>query len=273
MTKINKPKPNKSKQPKSTETTVKRTKDHDIFVRGILSINALVLKLLLHYIPKDIQPFMDFDTLKVVPDSQVSGKLKFTQSDSIHECALNVTQLPESIRNSGNLPLFRFCFLWEHKSSKPDEPIEFQVESYRYGIIHADLKNKSTPSIVIPILIYHGIEKWDKKLLYEQLKPFLPPSLLKYIPYPRYIIIDLQAMSEMDIESATDLEELRAAFIALKYGHDKDFFKQNMKKVLKFVKGLSTEFIFQEFFRMLMEYMQRRAQIEKQNLTILSNKI
>jgi Putative transposase, YhgA-like len=110
MTKINKTKPNKSKQPKSTGTTVKRTKDHDIFVRGILSINALVLKLLLHYIPKDIQPFMDFDTLKVVPDSQVSGKLKFTQSDSIHECALNVTQLPESIRNSGNLPLFRFCF-------------------------------------------------------------------------------------------------------------------------------------------------------------------
>jgi predicted transposase YdaD len=37
-----------------------------------------------------------------------------------------------------------------------------------------------------------------------------------------------------------------------------------MKKVLKFVDEMSTEYIFQEFFKMLMEYMQRRSQLEKE---------
>jgi Putative transposase, YhgA-like len=254
----------KPKEIKSPKTSVKRTKDHDIFMRGILGINALVLKLLLHYIPKDIQPFIDFTTLKDITDTLVSSKLKLTQSDSVHECVLNVAQLPQSVQKMENLPTFRFCFLWEHKSSKPENPIESQVESYRYSIIHASLKKELTPSIVIPILLYHGELQWDKKMLYEQVEPFLPPEILAYIPYPKYIVIDLQAMSEAEIEALTDLEELRAAFVALKYAHDKDFFKQSMKKVLKFTEDLSITYIFNEFFKMLMEYMQRRAQLEKE---------
>jgi hypothetical protein len=263
MAKTTNTKTSKPREPKPTKIPTKRAKDHDIFVRGILSINALVLKLLLHYIPKNIQSYIDFSTLKDITDTLVSSKLKFTQSDSVHECVLNVAHLPPSVQEMDNLPSFRFCFLWEHKSSKPENPIEFQVESYRYGIIHASLKKEQTPSIVIPILLYHGAEKWDKKRLFEQFEPFLPPEVLEYIPYPKYIVIDLQAMSEEEIEALTDLEELRAAFMALKYGYDKEFFKQSMKKVLKFTRDLPTTYIFNEFFRMLMEYMERRAQLEK----------
>jgi hypothetical protein len=264
MTKTAKTQTSKSTETKPIKKYVRRVKDHDIFVKGLLGINALVLKILLHYIPKNIQPFIDFSTLTVFPEAQIDGILKLIQADSIHQCSLNVSQLPESIQQLSNLPLFRFCFLWEHKSSKPNEPIEFQVESYRNGIIRSDLKREQEPSIVIPILIYHGAEKWEKKFLYDRVQPYLPSELLDYMPHPRYIVIDLQAMSEADIEAATDLEELRGAFIALKYGHDKDFFKQSMKKVLKFVDEMSTEYIFQEFFKMLMEYMQRRSQLEKE---------
>jgi hypothetical protein len=249
---------------KSIRSTAKRTKDHDIFMRGILSIDALVLKLLRHYVPKGIQKYIDFSTLKDITDTLVSGKLRMTQSDSVHECVLNVAQLPESVQKMENLPTFRFCFLWEHKSSKPENPIESQIESYRYSIIHASLKKEQTPSIIIPILLYHGALKWDKKMLFEQFEPFLPPEILAYIPYPKYIVIDLQAMSEAEIESLSDLEELRAAFVALKYAHDKEFFKQSMKKVLKFTEDLTVTYMFREFFKMLMEYMQRRAQLEKE---------
>jgi hypothetical protein len=249
---------------KSNKTSIRRIKDHDTFVRGILSINPLVLKILQHFLPKKIQPYMDFSTLKIFNDTQIDSKLKLVQADSIHECTLNVSQVPEVFREQVKFPLFRFCFLWEHKSSKPDEPIEFQVEGYRQGIIKSDLRNQQIPSIVIPILLYHGAEKWDKKLLFEQVEAYLPPELLEYVPHPKYIEIDLQAMSEQQIEELIDLEELRAAFIALKHGHDKDFFMHDMKKVLKFVRELSTEYLFQEFFKMLLEYMQRRSRIEQE---------
>jgi hypothetical protein len=251
------------KTPKSGKPSVRRIKDHDIFVRGILGINELVLKILLHFIPRKIQPYMDFSTLKIFNDTQIDSKLKLVQADSIHECAVNLSYMPESMRQKAKFPLFRFCFLWEHKSSKPDEPIEFQVEGYRQGIIKSDLRNQQIPSIVIPLLLYHGAEKWEKKLLYEQVEAYLPPELLEYVPHPKYIEIDLQAMSEQHIEELIDLEELRAAFIALKHGHDKDFFKNDMKKVLKFVREIPTEYLFQEFFKMLLEYMQRRSKIEQ----------
>ena len=60
------------------------------------------------------------------------------------------------------------------------------------------------------------------------------------------------------------MAELRAAFIALKYAHDKDFFKQGIKKVLKFVDESKTEYLFQEFFKMLFSYMQLRSQLEEE---------
>jgi lysyl-tRNA synthetase class I len=37
-----------------------------------------------------------------------------------------------------------------------------------------------------------------------------------------------------------------------------------MKKVLKFVQDLPTKYLFQEFFKMLIEYMHRRSHIEKE---------
>ena len=178
----------------------KRNKDHDIFIKGILSLNELVLLLLYRYLPNSLQRYVDFSTLKLLSDAHIDNRLLAQYSDSIHECALLKEQLPEHIRNMPDLPTFRFCFLWEHKSAKPYEPIESQNERYRYGIISSDIKNKKYPSIVIPILLYHGVTKWDKKMLYEQFEPYLPPEILEFIPYPKYIVIDIQGTSEEEIE-------------------------------------------------------------------------
>ena len=262
----------KSKQTAMAKTDKKRNKDHDIFIKGILSLNDLVLLLLYRYLPKNIQRYVDFSTLKLLSDAHVDNKLLAQFSDSIHECALLRDQLPEHIRNMPDLPILRFCFLWEHKSYKPYEPIEAQNERYRYAIISSDLKNKKHPSIVIPILLYHGVIKWDKKMLYDLFEPYLPPEILDFIPRPRYIVIDIQSITEEEIEKMIDLSVLRGAFIALKHGHDRNFFKQNMEKVLKFVEDLPTIYLFQEFFKMLLEYMQRRSELEDKEFNEIVDK-
>jgi hypothetical protein len=252
------------KSPKSvSETKRKPNKDHDIFIKGILSLNELVLLLLYRYLPSNLQRYVDFSTLKLLSDAHIDNKLLAQYSDSIHECALLKEQLPEHVRNLPDLPTFRFCFLWEHKSYKPyEEPIEAQNERYRYAIISSDLKNKKHPSIVIPILLYHGATKWDKKMLYDLFEPYLPPDILEFIPRPKYIVIDIQNTDEAEIAKMIDLSVLRAAFIALKHGHDRDFFKRDMEKVFKFVENLPAVYLFQEFFKMLLEYMQRRSELE-----------
>ncbi|MBL7813675.1 MAG: Rpn family recombination-promoting nuclease/putative transposase [Saprospiraceae bacterium] len=239
-----------------------RNRDHDIFIKGILSINELVLLLLHRYIPLDLQPYIDFSTLQALSDAHIDNKLVAQYSDSIHECALVKERLPKSIQDLSDLPNFRFCFLWEHKSSKPTDPIEGQVERYRYAIISSDLKNKRKPSIILPIILYHGKTKWTKKMVFEDYETHLPSEILKYLPAPRYIFIDIADMSKQEIEQMIDLKILRSAFIALKFAHDEKFFQDNLAEILKFVETSSSEIVFQSFFKMLLEYVQRRSQME-----------
>ncbi len=124
--------------------------------------------------------------------------------------------------------------------------------------------NAEPLSIVVPILIYHGSVEWDKKRLFDYFEPFLPEVLLKFIPKDEYVVIDIQAMSDSQIEEAVNLGELRAAFIALKHGHDGEYFKKNMKKVLKFVKSIPTKELLEMYYQMLLEYIQRRSEMENE---------
>ena len=256
----------------TNKTDKKQLNDHDIFVRGILGVTELALTLLRYYIPKGLQKYIDFSTLKLLSDTHIDKVLSPTYSDTIHECMLKKEALPLHKQLMKDLPSFRFCILWEHKSSKPSEPIEFQVEDYRKSIIRADLKNKRPPSIVLPILIYHGQTKWHKKLLHEQMSDFLPDAIMEYVPFPKYIIIDLQALTDNEIEKITDLGMLRGVFIALKHAQQEEFFRQNPEKILNFVEGLSSRYLFDEILRMVLEYMQRRSKLGNDAFEEILNK-
>ncbi len=249
----------------------RRNKDHDIFMRGILSFLQLVEKLLRYALDDNIIRFVDFTTLKPVPDTHIDKRLRISYSDSIHECAFNTDALPEHLRSMPDLPNFRFVFIWEAKSQKETLPIDFQIGGYDDNIRRRDFKAKKEKekqgegdplSIVIPILIYHGKTKWEKKRLYDYFSPYLPDELLAFIRQEKYIVIDIQAMTDAEIEAAINLGELRSAFIALKHGHDKIFFRKNLKKITKFVTSIPTKELLEMYVEMLFEYMQRRSELE-----------
>jgi hypothetical protein len=188
--------------------------------------------------------------------------LKITYSDTIYEANLNKAAIPKAIRGNKQLPNFRFSFMGEFKSSIPDIPVDFQIDDYVKSVQILDIKNKKPPSIVIPILIYNGAKRWKYKRLFDYYAKYLPQVILDYIPCPKYIIIDLQAMSDADIAAALDLGELRAAFIALKHAHDKKFFQNNLEEILKFAQDSKPSLLFQTYLRMLMTYSQRRSKLD-----------
>ncbi len=239
-----------------------RNKDHDDFVRGIFSYPELVLKILDYSLPPELKLFIDFATLKPLPDLHVDESLQITYSDTIYEAAFRKEMIPKSIRRRRKLPHFRFCFLGEFKSSIPDRPVDFQIGDYVRNLQLLDINNGRPPSIVIPILIYHGSRKWQFKRLYDYFAKYLPDTILEYVSNPKYIVIDLQAMNDLDIEAAIGLGELRGAFVALKHAHDKNFFQQNLKEILKFVDESPASLLFQTYLKMLMEYSQRRSKLE-----------
>ena len=48
-----------------------------------------MLKILNYVVPEDLKPFVDFDTLKQLPDMHVSRRMLISQSDTIYEAKLN----------------------------------------------------------------------------------------------------------------------------------------------------------------------------------------
>ena len=246
----------------------KPNQDHDDFARGILSLPQLAKKLLLYALDNSkIKRFVNFDTLRPLSGDHIDQFLRVTHSDAVHACDVNPEALTEKGRLLKKKPEFRFVFIWEHKSAWQSSPIDFQVGGYDDSIMRMDFNaDKKTLSIVQPILIYHGARAWKKKQRYDFFKPYLDKELLEYIPHPKLAVIDIQAMSHADIEQAIGLDELRAAFIALKNAHNEEFFKHDLKKVVNFVHEdeMQPKELFDTYLRMLYEYMQRRSRLNNE---------
>ena len=245
----------------------KPNKDHDEFTRGILSLPQLAKKLLIYALDDKIKRFVNFDTLRLLSGDHIDKFLRLTHSDGVHACDMNPEALSEKGRLLEKIPQFRFVFIWEHKSALQSLPIDFQVEGYNDSMMRMDFREeKEALSIVHSILIYHGKKPWTKKRRYDHFEPYLVDDLLAYIQQPKMSVIDIQAMSNEDIENAIGLEDLRAALMALKHAHNKEFFKHNMGKVTKFVQEteMSPKELLDTYLHMLYEYMQRRSELDNE---------
>jgi hypothetical protein len=250
-------------------------KDHDAFVRGVMSMILLVRRKLVYILPKNIQACCDFDALKPATETSVDGKLRYLASDCVFECPLLQSKLPEPYRSLSDFPVMRFCFLVESKSSAPAEPIDFQIEDYRKAIWSNDLKNEASMGVVLPIIIYNGKSGWSKQKVYDHFKKYLPPFILAYIPNPIYFILDLHALTDEEIISCVELGALRSVFLALKHGHDKDYFKTEIPNLFNFATTdaelaeatpMTPKYLLQEFLSLLSSYIQRRAKMSEEEV-------
>jgi hypothetical protein len=238
--------------------------DHDVFLRGLMAIKQLVIIQIKYILSKTLLPYVDWSSLKPVPETFVDTKLRYIASDCIYECDLLRSALPDDLRSKPDLPQMRFCFLMEGKSSAAKEPIDFQVEDYRKSIWVKDLKSKRFLGIVLPILIYNGEYAWNRKKVYDYFKSYLPPELLAMIPNLPLLLIDLHKLTDAEIAANVELGALRSAYLALKHGHDPEYFKRETKTLFKFAVDsdeLMPKDLLSDFLKMLSEYIQRRSQM------------
>ncbi len=261
-----------------------RDNDHDNFVRGLLSITILLIKKLKYVLPLRLQSYVKFDTLKPTSEVHVDNQMNQTASDCIYECEMDMAKLPKDPHSKRKVPQIRFIFLMEAKSSPPDEPIDFQIEGYRKEIWSKDLKNKRFPGLVLPILIYNGKVKWNRRMIYDRFKLFLPADLLEYVPFYKYLIIDLFRLTNQEIMDNVDLGALRSAFLALKHGHDPEYLKQEIANLFNFAvedpdfeaksDDPDAKYLLHEFLKLLSAYIQRRTKMSENEVmeTVLKSK-
>ncbi len=182
----------------------KPTAVHDTFIRAILADKQIAIDYFCTALPAYIVERLDFSTLTQLPDTYVSKELRKRVSDIVYSCILR--------DGSGTI---KISLLIEHKSYI-DKYTPIQVGAYIFSGLLKQVSNKEKKlSLIIPVLLYHGKEKWEYRTL-SNLFEDLDPELRRFIPDYEYVYHNLGEISDEAIQALHN-KFLAASFLALKY--------------------------------------------------------
>ncbi|MCP4682856.1 MAG: Rpn family recombination-promoting nuclease/putative transposase [Desulfobacterales bacterium] len=120
---------------------------HDRFFKETLSRQEAARDFLIHYLPEELVPLLDVDSLEIQKDSFVDKELREHFSDILYKVDLI---------DAGSTYVY---ILFEHKSF-PEPMIALHLLRYMVKIWEQELKGgeRSFPPI-IPVVVYHGKAK------------------------------------------------------------------------------------------------------------------
>ena len=159
---------------------------HDLFFRETFSRLEVAKDFMANYLPKDVTAVLDFSTLELQKDSFIDADLKEHFSDLLYRLQL---------RDGSEANVY---LLLEHKSS-PDVQVALQLLRYMVRHWERAQREKIRPlPPVIPIVVYHGRERWEISENFVGLFEG-PEALRPYWPDFRYELQDLSRYSIEDV--------------------------------------------------------------------------
>ena len=174
---------------------------HDTFVRGILADKVVASDYLKVSLPLFISEKLDFETLTQTSESYISKQQRETFSDVVFSCKLKDAD-----------QYVKVSLLIEHKSYI-DKYTPVQIGSYIFSGLQKQVANREKLSMIIPILFYHGEEKWDYRDL-SGLFDNTDPQWTQYIPNFSYVYNNLWEMSDSQLEALSN-QFLTASLLTL----------------------------------------------------------
>jgi predicted transposase/invertase (TIGR01784 family) len=197
---------------------------HDTFFKHTFGDKEISKEFIETYIDEEITREMDLKQLEIIDGTYIDKKLEKTYSDILYKT---------KIKNTDTY----IYILYEHKSY-PDKKTPFQLLEYINKIMKKTLNPKtSKTNIIIPVLIYHGNQKWNmsNKLIdrIENIEKY-PEKINKYIPNYEYEIIELNDKTNQEIKGPILLKIILETLKAIKQ-KEKDKFIDNIKKIFNMI--------------------------------------
>jgi predicted transposase/invertase (TIGR01784 family) len=197
---------------------------HDKFFKETFSRIDVATNFLEELLDNKFVKKLNLSTLTMDNNSFVDEELEEHFADILYTCEY------------GDKSKVRIALLYEHKSYKEDYP-HWQLNQYMLNVWKSGFKqNKEKPIPVIPIILYHGKEKW----VYQSMTSYfenLDEDLRKYIPDFEYHLINLNNIPDKQI---TDFKNkfLSISALLFKYSRYKKYVKKienNLVELLKLV--------------------------------------
>lgn len=172
---------------------------HDKFFKSIFSQKEEAKEFLVKTTPAEIVEKLNLDTLQLDTTDYIDSELKEFFADIVYNCNYKVNET-ETIE-------IKISFLFEHKSYVESIPY-LQINRYLLNIWDIQLKQAVKDKIkandfklqpIIPIIFYHGKQKWNK-LPFSDYFLKLDDFLLQFIPKFDYHLIDISEYPNTKIE-------------------------------------------------------------------------
>ncbi|MEM6262543.1 MAG: Rpn family recombination-promoting nuclease/putative transposase [Bacteroidota bacterium] len=185
---------------------------HDTYIREQLSDPELARTFFSKFLNETLVAVLDLETLTLMRDSYVDEELQVSFSDLVYRCGTRESKEVE------------ICLLIEHKSYVPVRPriqlIQYMLNAWKAQVKAEDLGKKRSVQLrpVIPILLYHGQEKWKDQPFPGYFHGIPRVGVDKYIPEFFYELIDLNTYSAEEV-AEMELGMLELTVTALKFSH------------------------------------------------------
>ncbi len=221
---------------------------HDRLFKEIWSSTEVVKDFIRYYMPKDVSALIDTEQTEICKDSFVREDLKEYYSDILYRVMLNSGQ-------QGYL-----YFLFEHKSY-PDKYVPLQLLGYGTDIWRLHLKQETGRTkhlpVIIPILIYHGREKWTRRTDFSHLFGKISDTLAVYVPDFRFDLCDLSAYSDDQIKGNVLLKVL---FLLFKYVYHPGF-QEKLPQIFSLFRELLEKDTGMQYLETVMRYVLAASEI------------
>jgi len=211
---------------------------HDKLFRETWSNLPNARSFLENYLPENIIDIVRLDTLEICKDSFIEKDLQDYYSDMLYKVKFG--------EEFGYI-----YFLFEHKSY-PDRSIHLQLLEYMIKIWRLQLKQSKSRkmSIVIPLVLYHGRERW--KIAPELSSVFKGPVgvLSDYVPDFKYLLYDLSRYTDDQIKGTV---MARVTMLLLKHIFDRNV-ADRLPDIFLLLKKLSEQETGLQYFESLIKY-------------------
>ena len=229
-------------------------KPSDAYFKAIFKNKAVALQLIRYVMSDDMAEQINMDTLELAPESFIDEKLRESLSDLVYTCRLNTEQQ------------IRVCLLFEHKSNKPGRELYPQLNRYMVGIQQEDIKQQRKDfTLTVPVLFYNGKDKWTAKPA-SAFYGDLPEGFSSFVPTFRFLVVNLQEMSDAEILAMRDTMLLRNIFLAMKHAWEDDFYRHHYEEVFIFVHPDLSDEMLLSLFSLTFQYIYQVSLFKEKEL-------
>lgn len=224
---------------------------HSNFALENLKQKELAIEFFSRFLPTNVLDTVRLETLQIEDGTLIDRKLAEHRTDILF-----------TVRGKNETPV-NLYLLFEHKSS-PDSRLSFQLLRY-ISVLH---ERQTKPAPVIPIVFYHGTEKWNvSKDLHGALAwtENEKTALAEFVPNFEYALINT---TDIDLEAIRASLQLTVFLAALK--HIRDYSNREKYAILL---GQASELFQQKdklkFLEQLLTYIYRVHEYEPEDVRLL----